>query len=199
MKRYYIEVDVVNDEAAEFWPSEGAVAIGVGQGLPKEYFMEGDEWHIKALRESANPQALQDDLAAKRAEIAGLENALIGAQSRADGLEARNNDLIAAKVQVTTTYQSVGVTDDEAETLIDVLEGEVNGLQYETVDDISRAIDRFAGSIGDTVRDNLPVMDERDLGWGDDDQLQVLEAYAETLQASANGLIDKLDNIRTGR
>ncbi len=198
MKRYYIEVDVHMDND-EHYPEPHEVAYQVGQGLPKEYFDAGDSWHIRGMRVSADGAALAIQVGEQRAEIAGLENELSKALAQAERLNARNDELIAAKVQVHTEYTSVGITEDEVETLVDVLEGEVSGLQYETIDDISQAVDRLSGGIGDIIRDNLPVMDERDLGWGDDDQLSVLEAYAETLQASANGLIDKLDAVRTGR
>ena len=198
MKRYYIEVDVEMDND-ENYPEPQDVTYQVGQGLPKEFFIAGDDWHIRGMRVSADGAALAIQVGEQRAEIAGLENALTEAQTNADRLDARNNELIAAKVQVRTEYTSVGITDDEVEALVDALSSNITDLYYSSIEDVNNDIDRLLGSLDDTIRESLPIMDERDLGWGDDDDLSVLEAQAESAQGAVNGLIDKLDAIRTGR
>lgn len=247
MKRYYIEVDVAIDREEEPWPTGNAVTEGVARGLPKEYFDEGDEWHIAGMRTAshfADENALsrtRDELHSAATQLSISEEELERVNTLVDSrgavisdlntklstaldkiedahtqisegealLTKMKGDLAASEAQcdmlsanqapVRTEHISVGILDDEAETLIDTLEGEVGNLLYSAIEDVVRDIERFQGGISDLVRDNLPIMDERDLGWGDDDQLQVLEAYAETMQSAADGLAHKLDNIRTGR
>ena len=207
LKRYHIEFDIRRSEQHEEWPTKDEVAGAISEGLPKEFFDDtGDDWEIAALRSSegtvllhtANTE-LRNQLSAYRAELAGLENALADSDERADRLEASNNELIAAKVQVTTTYQSVGVTDEEVEALVDVLDTGLRDIQYASLEDASADVDKMMGALDTIVRDNLPVMDERDLGWGDDDDLQILEHQVETALGALRGIETKLDFIRTER
>ena len=100
---------------------------------------------------------------------------------------------------MTTTYQSVGVTDEEVEALVDVLDTGLRDIQYASLEDASADVDKMMGALDTIVRDNLPVMDERDLGWGDDDDLQILEHQVETALGALRGIETKLDFIRTER
>lgn len=219
MKRYYIEVDVVIDREEEPWPTGNAVTEGVAQGLPKEYFDEGDEWHIAGMRTAshfADENALsraRDDLHAATLQLSISEEELERVNTLVDSRDAVISDLnaklskasaerdtaLANQAPVREVHISVGILDDEAETLIDALESDINGLTYSAIEDAVGDIEHLSGAVSDTVRDNLPIMEERDMGWGNDDDMQILESYTETIDGALTGLKGKLDNIRTAR
>jgi len=136
---------------------------------------------VENLQEkNGNQQTMINDMQGRlddqRHEIAGLEVALGNAQQ----------------------VKSVGITDDEYEKvrsrIIDVL----NQIGQARIEDADGVLDNAADDITEAL-DLLPKLEERDLGWGDDDQLQVLEDVQHDIARAATFMKDTLDNIRTER
>ena len=210
MKRYFIEVDIT-DDGGEGYPSADAATVGIHQGLPKEYFMEGDEWHIEGFRTGFDITDRVANLVEKNDEqrhqlIESMATVKIRDKKIAD-LEDRITNLIRdidkkneiIRGEAAAKPVSVGCTEDEIQVVIDVLNESIAGLFEVRLEDLLQQINNVCDGIDSIVRSNLPVMEERDMGWGDDDDLQILESYAESIENAGIGLTAKLDSIRTGR
>jgi vacuolar-type H+-ATPase subunit E/Vma4 len=101
--------------------------------------------------------------------------------------------------------KSVGITDEEYERVRHVISEAINRVGQARIEDSTGALDNLFEEVNDALKE-LPAMDERDLGWGDDDQLANLEGSLDDLRISATELSDTiielgdtLNEIRTGR
>jgi chromosome segregation ATPase len=114
-------------------------------------------------------------------------------------LEYEFKQLNAKKVK------SVGITNEEHERVRDDIHEAINRVGQARIDDVTGALDNLFEDVNDALK-TLPVMDERDLGWGDDDQLANLEGSLDDLKITAVELGDQLielgdtlNEIRTER
>jgi DNA repair exonuclease SbcCD ATPase subunit len=94
--------------------------------------------------------------------------------------------------------KSVGITDEEHERVRDTIHKAIDRVGQSRIDDVTGAIDLLFEEVNDALKE-LPAMDERDLGWGDDDQLANLEGSLDDLRTATAELGDTLNEIRTGR
>jgi myosin heavy subunit len=122
-----------------------------------------------------------------------------GKRSRILDLEYEFKQLNAKKVK------SVGITNEEHERVRDAIGEAIDRVGQAHIEDSMGALDNLFEEVNDALK-MLPVMDERDLGWGDDDQLANLEGSLDDLRVSATEFGDTLDElgdtlneIRTGR
>lgn len=210
-RRLIITVDSPTGHSSNL-PSHSELAEALAQAIPKEMWIDhvddAEGWGVVSFNTPVSIASSEDyrfsdmdtELEKRRAESALLNAQITDLREevalRDRGLNARDERILNLQEknenQAETIKAGQQAVSDQREVIVDLedrllIAREAHARVVMERDNLIARVKEAMVTIGVTV------------GWGDDEDLTVLEDHAANIKADVNDLIDRLDTVRTAR